>query len=69
MTHAKRFTLVLSVVALTSSPALLADDGKSDASLLQTVIDAIVSVLLPDADAAAGSGDQTEAGPNIIFIG
>lgn len=70
MSHSKYHVLVLSMVALSWSPAIFADTA-SEPSVLQSVFDAIVAIFVDDPEMgdAGQAAHEQEAGPSTPFIG
>lgn len=75
MTHSKRFTLlfaiaVLAFTALVFTPAVYAGDDVAAPSAFEVLLQTIADIFLPAAETpSAEPGEESNAGPNIIFIG
>lgn len=68
--HAKGFLVVGSLVALTFTPALFAEDNTTSPGVFERIWEAIVEIVVPGMDELGGEPPvETESGPHIVFIG
>ncbi len=73
MLHFKRFSLVISVAALSFAPAALAEDAAAGPSVLDQVLTVLLDIVVPDAELNPEAGvaplDGDHAGPQVVYVG
>ena len=69
--HAKGFLVLVSLMALTFTPALFADGSTAEPNLFEKVWQMVVEVVMPrmGEEEKVESPMETEAGPHVIFVG